>query len=385
MRFAVRRESRIEFRPLGCLLAACAVCLPAAEARAYDPASPNWLTGKAFDQQLELPADLACANRPLGTVLVNLAQSQRLAIWLDRRVDPDRLLALSISAEPLKAVLEQIAAREELGYSTLGPVVYFGPTDAAAKLRTLAYLRNEELKSLAAARRKAFTNHRSWQWNDLATPRDLLSLLAREAHVDFSGLEQVPHDLWPARSLPALSWIDRLTLVAIQFNLTFQVAPDGKSVALVGVPDTVVASRSYPAGADGRETVRTWAGQFPQADVSLAGDHIVVQGHVEDLEAILAGTTTRRTTTKVTSPGKQVYKLTTEKPLGVLLEELGKRLELDFQLDRSAIAEAGISLQQIVSVKVEDVSLDELIDAVLAPAKLAGQRRGRTVSVSPAK
>jgi hypothetical protein len=385
MRFALRRKSQGGLRPSVSLVAASAVCLLAVAAGAKERAAPSWFTGKAFDQQLELSTDLACANRPLGAVLGNLAQSQRLAIWLDRRVDPDRLLALSVSAEPLKSVLAQIAARERLGCSTLGPVVYFGPADAATKLRTLAYLRREELKPLPAARRKAFEAMRTWQWSDLATPRDLLSGLAREAHVELSGLEQIPHDLWPARSLPLLSWIDRLTLITIQFDLTFQIAADGKSVALVALPEKVAASRTYPAGADGRETVQVWARQFPQADVRLAGDHIVVRGHVEDLEAIVAGATARGTKTKTTSPGKQVYKLTTEKPLAVLLDELGKRLDLDFQLDRAAIAAAGIATDQIVSVKVEDVSLDELINAVLGPAKLAGQRRGRTVSVAPAK
>ncbi len=135
----------------------------------------------------------------------------------------------------------------------------------------------------------------------------------------------------------------------------------------------------------GREKVEVLAQQYPQTALRQQGDHVVAEGRVEDLEALFAATTTRRTKTKTTTPGKQVFKLSTEQPLGALIEELGKRLDLDFQLDREEIGRRGISLDQTVSVKVENASLDELIDAVLAPAGLKGHRQGRIVQVAPAK
>ncbi len=350
-----------------------------------DVAPPNWLTGKAFSQQLEQPTNIACSHRPLGAVVRNLAQTQRVAIWLDRRVDPDRSLSLSIRDEPLQAAIRQIATQEELGSSTLEAVVYLGPALAAAKLRTLAVLRAAELKPLPPPRRKALSEARPWHWEDLTTPRALIEGLAREAHVEIRALDLIPHDLWPGRSLPALSWIDRLTLVAIQFNLTFHTAPDGKSIELVAVPDTVVTSRSYPAVALGREPVEVLAEQYPQADIRQQGDRVVVAGRVEDLEAIVAAGSARQTRGKATAPGKQVFKLTTEQPLGALIVELGKRLDVDFQFDPAELQKAGISLDQTVSVKVENASLEQLIDAVLAPAGLKGRRQGRVVRVSPDK
>lgn len=185
-------------------------------------------------------------------------------------------------------------------------------------------------------------------------------------------------------SLPALTWTERLTLLLIQFNLTFDLSPGGDSIQLVDVPENVVATRQYPVSALGAEKVEVLARQFPETALRQQGDQIVAEGSVEALEALFAGTTTRRTKTKTTTPGRQVYKLSTEQPLAALVEELGKRLDLDFQFDREAISRRGISLDQTVSVKVENVSLEELIEAVLAPAGLVGNRPGRTVRVVPA-
>ncbi len=173
--------------------------LGVAPASGKEGAAPNWFTGQAFSQQLEQSTNIACSDRPLATVVRNLAEAQRVAMWLDRRVDPERPLSLAIRGESLKAVIDQIAAREQLGASALGSVVYFGPPEAAAKLRTLAYLRGEELKSLAPPRRKELTESRPWHWADLATPRELIASLAREGHVEIQSLERIPHDLWPAR------------------------------------------------------------------------------------------------------------------------------------------------------------------------------------------
>ncbi len=375
-------------RALGGLLSTAVSCgllamTIAASAGAKDSARPTWLTGKAFSQQLEQPTNLVCTDRPLGTMLENLATIQRVAIWLDRRIDPDRPLTLALRGEPLKTVIDQIGSQEQLGTSALGGVVYFGPPAAAAKLRTLSHLRHEAIKALPPARRKELINARSWQWPELATPRQLVEDLGRQGHVAVHGLERIPHDLWASRSLPPLPWADRLTLLLIQFDLTFELAADGHSIELVSVPENVVATRNSPANALGPDKIAVLARQFPDTVLRQEGDQVVAEGRVEDLEALLSGTTTRRTKTKTTTPGKQVYKLSTEQPLQPLVEELGKRLDLDFQFDREEIARRGIELEQTVTVKVENVSLDELIDAVLAPAGLEGHRQGRIVRVAP--
>ena len=51
-----------------------------------------------------------------------------------------------------------------------------------------------------------------------------LAQLGQRSGVEITGLEQVPHDLWAAADLPPISLVARLTLIAVQFDLTFKVA-----------------------------------------------------------------------------------------------------------------------------------------------------------------
>ncbi|HEY1785747.1 MAG TPA: hypothetical protein VGG30_09375, partial [Pirellulales bacterium] len=203
-------------------LAGC--CAPAAAEPPKKP--PAWLVGKRFEQQLNQNVGLTWANAPLDAALKHLAANNHVAFVLDRRIDPAQTLSLSAAGQPLEEVLREIADTERLGLSLWEPIVYFGPIQEAAVLRTVAWLRREEVAALPAPRRTALLAVRAWQWDDLATPRDLLAALAAEAHVKIEGLDQVPHDLWPARRLPPLAWIDRLTLLAIEFGLTLEVAAD---------------------------------------------------------------------------------------------------------------------------------------------------------------
>ena len=69
-------------------------------------------------------------------------------------------------------------------------------------------------------------------WPDFATPRDILTDLARQNGLTLEGLDRVPHDLWAAADLPPLSLVERLTLVANQFDLTFALSADGRTVTL---------------------------------------------------------------------------------------------------------------------------------------------------------
>jgi hypothetical protein len=126
------------------------------------------------------------------------------------------------------------------------------------------------------------------------------------------------------------------------------------------------------------------AQRYPDAVVRVEGDQIVVDGRIEDLETVARGVVaTARPARKTAAAGKQVYKLSVEQPLDDLLRQLSKLLDVEFQLDRPAIERSGISLDQLVTVKVEGATLDELLAAVLEPAGLKGVRQGRIVNVSP--
>lgn len=74
-----------------------------------------------------------------------------------------------------------------------------------------------------------------------------------------------------------------------------------------------------------------------------------------------------------------------EKPLGAILDHLAKRLDLDLRIDREAVAAAGISLDQLVSLTVENATIEELFTKLLADTRLTFRRVGRVVTIAPEK
>jgi len=342
----------------------------------------GWATGPTLKQQLAAPLRISWHGTPLARALAALADAQRVAILCDRRVDPDQRVELTIDGETLGKAFEQIAANQNIGYAQFGPVAYFGPHDAASRLRTLAALRLEDARPLPDDVTRKLLMLRNWHWDDLAEPRTLLAELAAEANVEIKNPERIPHDLWPQTDLPPLSWLDRLTLLAAQFGLTYRIGDEGRSVELVEIPEEVLLTRSYAGGRNAAGLARRWAKDLPQAKIGEKEGQIHVAATVEDHEQIerrMRGTPTRKTTV---TAGKEVYQLAVENTaLDKLVDELAARLQLQFVWDRDATKTAGIASDQLVTVTVENAELDALLKAVFANTGLTYHRQGRRVTV----
>jgi hypothetical protein len=371
------------------LAAAIAGTAPASIQAAPADEPIAWLTGDKLRAQLDQKVGATWEGDPFRRALTSLARSQRVAIVLDRRVDPDQKIELSFDDVRLEAALRLIASKKQIGTALVGSVIYLGPTPTAEKLRTLAALRKAEALRLSAAVRSRFLQLRPMRWDDLATPRDLLSALATESHLEIQALDRIPHDLWAAADLPAGNFIDRLTLIAGQFDLTFSIAKDGLSVRLVDMPESVEIERSYPLRGGlaqrGKEIAMKLAELLPSAKIELAAEKLTVRGRAEDLdivESYLSGRTTRQTTL---TPGQKVYQLSVVKPVGTLIKALGEKMDLNVRIDEDAIKAAGLSLTTEVNVNVNNASADELLKAVLAPAGLTYERQGNAIEVRPEK
>jgi hypothetical protein len=293
---------------------------------------------------------------------------------------------------PARRVLEQIAASRGLGVSHLGPVTYLGPTIATARLRTLVALRTADVARLPAAVQHRFTQLQAWRWDDLEAPRQLLQDLGRQTGVGIRGLELVPHDLWPAVELPPLPLVDRLTLVANQFDLTFVVAPSGGSVRLVPIAAPVRIERRYRHARLSRRLMRDLADEMPAATWRFEAGGLVLRGRVEDHERLVAALTPRarpsqstaRTRNRVAAEAEKRYTLTVkDQPVGSLVRQLASKLDLDLEIDSAAIQKAGRSLDKRVSFQVRNATVDQLFRAALRPAGLDFARQGRQLHVGP--
>jgi hypothetical protein len=349
----------------------------------------DWATGTRLRKQLAQPERISWSGNPLRQALGALSRTQHVAVLIDRRVDPGQKLDLQLDEVPLAAILQEIARSRQLGVSLLEPVAYFGPPGVSLRLRTIAALRTAEIHRLPIGVQRKFLLPKRIAWDDFATPRDLLAQLAEQNELEIRGMDRVPHDLWAAADLPPLSLVDRLTLITVQFDLTFNVSRDGKTLTLVPVSDEVALVRSYPGGREPKATAEKYALLAPEAQIKVVGNQVYVKGLLEAHERITSAGRPPKPHTPRPTKGSFANKRFTlrikEKPVEVVLLELVEQLKLDLRIDHKALQEAGISLDSRISLSVQNATIDELLREVLKPARLRFRRRGNVVEVSPAQ
>ena len=363
------------------LLSACLLLLMVAFVYAAQPAAAmNWRQGRDFDAQWTQPVSLAWSRTPLRGAIEELAKFHRIAMILDRRVDPDQLVTFEVQQLPLDQAVARLAEQLKLGAARWNDVVYLGPKPTVDNLRTLSALLRESILQQPATARGALTKVKSSSWEYLAEPRAIVEGLAREAGVTLLEVDRIPHDLWSAADLPPLAWYDRLLMVTTQFNLTVVVEREGRDVRLVPITERVQIERSYPASGDLEVALARYRSLAPNAEISKGDKTLIVRGRIEDHEQLT------KPQPSATSPSKgiEVFSLTlADVPLDKLLASLEKRLDVTFQFDRPAIAAAGIKLDQLVSVEVVQQPLEGLLRAALVPAGLTFKRNGKTIDVFP--
>jgi len=180
----------------------------------------------------------------------------------------------------------------------------------------------------------------------------------------------------------------------VQYDLTFRIGTDGRSVELTPLPDNIALVRRYPGGRDPQRLAEQWAELVPDSQLKVVDGEVWVRGLVEDHERIASASggkprgQAKRAASPRGTPGKrQEVRFTVQNakgPLDRLLDELGRKLGVEVKIDREALARAGISPQQTVAFSVKDATQDELFKAVLRPAGCTFRREGNVIVVLPA-
>ena len=70
-----------------------------------------------------------------------------------------------------------------------------------------------------------------------------------------------------------------------------------------------------------------------------------------------------------------------EVPVGAVLSRVCRDLKLQLVVDEASLKTAGASLDQRITVEVEDVTIDELLEAIVRDTPLKVRRQGSKVEV----
>lgn len=355
------------------------------------PEQQTWRTGDAFQNRLETRLGINWVDNPLRNGLANLARSQGVAVFLDRRIDPSAKITYRADNKTLQQILEEIAGQVDAGVSIVDCVAYIGPRETAARLATLALLRKEEARRLPGSLQKRVLERKPLSWPVLATPREIVEGVVKQVGARSPDTVYFPHDLWPEGDWPPLSSIDRLTLLLAGFEMTFELVAgkhDDLTVELVKMPQVVLAAKSHRPAGDPKLAAESLAKKFPAAQFQIAQGKLEVLASAEDHEAIeriLRGGSPRPREKAVGDApagqepaGEKRYTLKTkEQPFQSLAKALAKNLGYEVAFD----PQVAPKFAELTAIDVREATLDELLDALVLPLGLRYELDGRSLRI----
>lgn len=284
---------------------------------------------------------------PLAEAAERLNEISLGDVLVDRRVNPNQFVTLTLTDATAEAVASQLAAACSLGIAKLGNLIYLGPKESTNGLAGLVALRRKEITALPEAARQTFSERRKIAWPRMTEPRGLVAQLAADHGWRLTAAERIPHDLWAAGELPTLSFADQLTLLLVGFDLTYQIQLDKRTIEIIPIDWSKIDSTRVTS-ANRRQ---------PQKSSNRSRENT-----------------------------KQVFSLRIEgQPVGKVLAQLASRLGWQIEVDELQLKRAGRSLDTLASFSVENANEDELLDALLTPAKLSAERVGKQVRIAPAQ
>lgn len=358
------------------------------------------LAGKPFELALDQKIGRVWGGQDghtLRHVVRDLIDSQGISIVLDRRVDPTQPVELTLPPAPLRDIMSAIARKLKTGMSIVGNVVYVGPTDSARKLRTLVELRNADMSKLTGAAKTGkspwrnrpvpLTQRKTFDWQELDRPRDMLQEVADRFKIEIDGLDKLPHDLWARTSLPQVTATEAMSLLLVQFGSTFEFVPDRAAIRIVPIPERVFVERSYPVPANSPMKLSAARGQFPEIELEQSGAKLIARGSVEQQAELAAWMRpgSQKTTKPPGSPlSERRFKEIKRKnlPLGDAIKtfiDYGIKIEYD----PTQFADEGISLDQKIDIDEKDISFEKLFRKLFEPLGIEVTIDGETVQLRP--
>ena len=268
-------------------------------------------------------------------------------VIVDRRIDPDTPITLECRGEPLVDVLDRVAASADAAIEELHSTIRIVPKPLRGVYERAELARDKAVARLPGRSRDALNASRGWEWPEAASPSDLVAAAAAESGVTLVGTDAVPHDHFPAATLPPLSLAERLDLLLAHFDLRIDWHASAGTTT-----GTIVAIDSAPA---------------PPAPTAA----LPRRGRPKPRES-------------GTPPAgrREVYSLRVEAPLDQVLATLARQFRLELELDAPSLRARGIAPAEIVRADVKDASRDELLDAVVRPLGLAWTIEGGRLRVS---
>ena len=274
---------------------------------------------------------------PLQEVAVAVTPLIGRPLVLDGRIDPTTPITLKANGLSSRELLERLSQQSGSEVVVLRESVRLAPARRRGALQAAEEARTAELAAVAPSLRQALSRRQTGGWPAGATPHDVVKSLVESAGGIIHGLDRIPHDHLRKLALPAMSRAAQLDLLLASYDLRASHTPPAIQV----VPLDPRAEPQKPPK----------LGPPPPRD-RMAADET------------------------------SVFTLEAAAPLEQLLTAICDQTGLTLRLDQPALKRAGITSNRIARVRVEEASLEQLLDAILQPLGLRWQIEGTDLRVT---
>jgi hypothetical protein len=351
-------------------------------AHTVQPPVSGWSTREEFLQQLELPVEIHWHDAILQESLQRLAAAQRVAIVLDRRIDPHQRITASVSPTKFIDAIQSVCDTRGWGVSVLSPVIYIGPSETTRPLASWQRQQRMVIEQLPGEQRRRWERTTPCAWPEVTEPRALLTEWLSAARIPADGLDQIAYDLWPAQNLPALDVLQRLVITLAGFQLGPEVKADG-SVAVVRLPREIKLTHHYVVPARRLAAVGDLQTALPDAKLTLRQRRLEVVGRAEDHDYVQLWLEGRpRRAASVGALVDKRFTLTVQnQPIAAILQAVAGQLDLELVWDDATQSWR----EDRVSLSVKNATLGELLAAVLHGQAATYRVRGRKLLIMSAE
>lgn len=376
--------------PAGIIPSVLALSLSAATATVFGQSgkgdSSSFLVGPQLRTTLEQPVTISLVDRPYREALRSVGKSYQIAIFLDRRLDPDRPITFSMRNRLVADLLTHLAQVGGGELVWIGPVAYIGPEGKAWQMLAAAEICHQMVDQFPPRERAIWQATTPLSWPDFSTPRELLMELLEQIGWQLGQPEAIPHDLWPAVELPPLTMSEKLALLTVPFDLRPVPEINLRVVKLEEFPPQLRWQRTYPwplptiAGAEALRRL------IPAAEWEVRGRWLLVRGGWNEHKTLLelAQAPRRKTTPPEKSVGERRYTIRAAKGrFESVMRQLASALDLEIRFDEEALYRAGISPDTFVSFSVENATREELLRAATEAAGCTFRIEGNVLFIFP--
>ncbi|MDR2755387.1 MAG: hypothetical protein LBC20_06740 [Planctomycetaceae bacterium] len=304
---------------------------------------------------------------PLSESLKRLAETQKIGLLIDRRLDPSTPIHFESTGQPLGKMLQQLAASLDCGCVLFESTVYLGTKESATILPVLLSEQQHRLEKLTPRRVAIFHRKKTLLIPFLSEPKEVLQKLALQNNFRWKNPEILPHDLWDEKSLNNLSLNELLTVLLIGFEMTFEMEDEGELLVIVPL------SQRKSLSSSSANTENT----FENTEQNTQNIHEQKNQEVQKVQKI----PDTQNVSKIPLAQRRFTLKVENQRLDILLQSLAERLHLKLDVNEKSLTDKGVQPDNRVSFEVKNVTAAQLFRAILRPLKLDFQIKDETLHV----